>query len=469
MQNNFEYDVLVLGSGPGGYVAAIRASQLGLKTAIIEKESLGGICLNWGCIPTKALLRTAEILHYIKNSEEFGIKCEGYKVDFAKVIARSREISNKLSGGIKHLLNKNKISIIEGYGRFLDKNCIEISKDNKSFKVTGKNIIIATGAKAKFLKGLSPKESEIIMGYRQALMPNKLPEKLLVIGSGAIGVEFASFYNALGVDVTILEVADRILINEDKEISEFAKKAFENQGIKILTSAEIKKFTINKSDINFEIKSKSKDSNASYDAVISAVGVSANIEDIGLEKINVSISDKKYIVTNEYLQTDEKNIYAIGDVVSPPWLAHKASHEGFISAEVIAGKKPKPINPLNIPGCTYCHPQIASVGLTQAKAESEFGKDNINIGNFPLSANGKALALGDYNGFIKTIFHKKTGELLGAHMIGAEVTEMIYGLVLTKQLEGTELDLMHTIFPHPTISEAIHESVLNAFGKSIHI
>lgn len=466
---DFEYDVLVLGSGPGGYVAAIKASQLGLKTAIIEKENLGGVCLNWGCIPTKALLRTAEILHYIKNSEEFGIKCEGYKVDFKKVIARSREVSNKLSNGIKHLLNKNKISIIEGYGKFLDKNCIEVTKDSKSFKVTGKNIIIATGAKAKFLKGLSPEDSEMIMGYRQALMPNKLPEKLLVIGSGAIGVEFASFYNAMGSDVTILEVADRILINEDKEISEFAQKSFENQGIKILTSAEIKKFSINNNDINFEIKSESKDVSASYDAVISAVGVSANIEDIGLEKINVNISDRKYIITNEYLQTNEKNIYAIGDVVAPPWLAHKASHEGVLSAEVIAGQKPKPINPLNIPGCTYCHPQIASVGLTQAKAESEYGKDNINVGNFPLMANSKALALGDANGFIKTIFHKKTGELLGAHMIGPEVTEIIYGLVLTKQLEGTELDLMNTIFPHPTISEAIHESVLNAFGKSIHI
>ena len=466
---DFEYDVLILGSGPGGYVAAIKASQLGLKTAIIEKESLGGICLNWGCIPTKALLRTAEILHYIKNSEEFGIKCEGYKVDFKKVIARSREVSNKLSNGIKHLLNKNKISIIEGYGKFLDKNCIEVTKGSKSFKVTGKNIIIATGAKAKFLKGLSPEDSEMIMGYRQALMPSKLPKKLLVIGSGAIGVEFASFYNALGADVTILEVADRILINEDKEISEFAQKSFEKQGIKILTSAEIKKFSINKKDINFEIKSKSKDITASYDAVISAVGVSANIENIGLEKINVNISDRKYIVTDEYLQTNEKNIYAIGDVVAPPWLAHKASHEGILSAEVIAGKKPKPINSLNIPGCTYCHPQIASVGLTQARAESEYGKDDINVGNFPLMANGKALALGDADGFIKTIFHKKTGELLGAHMIGPEVTEMIYGLVLTKQLEGTELDLMNTIFPHPTISEAIHESVLNAFGKSIHI
>lgn len=466
---DFEYDVLVLGSGPGGYVTAIRASQLGLKTAIIEKESLGGICLNWGCIPTKALLRTTEILHYIKNSEEFGIKCEGYKVDFKKVIARSREVSNKLSNGIKHLLDKNKISIIEGYGKFLDKNCIEVTKDSKSFKVTGKNIIIATGAKAKFLKGLSPEDSEMIMGYRQALMPSKLPKKLLVIGSGAIGVEFASFYNAMGSDVTILEVADRILINEDKEISEFAQKSFENQGIKILTSAEIKKFSINKSDINFEIKSKSKDISASYDAVISAVGVSANIEDIGLEKINVNISDKKYIITDEYLRTNEKNIYAIGDVVAPPWLAHKASHEGVLSAEVIAGKKPKSINSLNIPGCTYCHPQIASVGLTQIRAEGEFGKDNINVGNFPLMANGKALALGDTNGFIKTIFHKKTGELLGAHMIGPEVTEIIYGLVLTKQLEGTELDLMNTIFPHPTISEAIHESVLNAFGKSIHI
>ena len=466
---NFEYDVVILGSGPGGYVAAIKASQLGLKTAIIEKEKLGGVCLNWGCIPTKALLRTAEILSYIKNAEEFGIKCEGFKVDFDKVIKRSRDVANKLSSGINHLLNKNKISIIEGYGRFLNKNCIEITKANKSTKVTAKNIIIATGAKAKFLKGLSPEDSEMIMGYRQALMPSKLPKKLLVIGSGAIGVEFASFYNAMGSDVTILEIADRILINEDSEISEFAQKSFEKEGIQILTSAKINKFSIKKERIAFEITSKNKNFSDSFDAVISAVGVSANIEDIGLEKINVKISDKKYILTDQSLLTNESNIYAIGDVVAPPWLAHKASHEGVLAAEYIAGKNPKPINHLNIPGCTYCHPQIASVGLTQEKAESEYGKDTVNVGNFPLIANGKALALGDTNGFIKTIFHKKTGELLGAHMIGPEVTEMIYGLVLTKQLEGTELDLMSTIFPHPTISEAIHESVLNAFGRSIHI
>ena len=307
------------------------------------------------------------------------------------------------------------------------------------------------------------------MGYKEALMPKKLPKKILVIGSGAIGVEFASFYNTLGSKVTILEIADRILINEDKEISELAHKSFEKQGIKILTSAKINKFNIKKESINFEITSKSKDHNDSFDAVISAIGVSANVEEIGLDKVNVKISDKQYIVTNEYLQTNEKNIYAIGDVVAPPWLAHKASHEGVLAAEIIADKSPKPINHLNIPGCTYCHPQIASVGLTQEKAESEYGKDIVNVGNFPLIANGKALALGDTNGFIKTIFHKKTGELLGAHMIGPEVTEMIYGLVLAKQLEGTELDLMNTIFPHPTISESIHESVLNAFGKSIHI
>ena len=466
---NFEYDVVVLGSGPGGYVAAIKASQLGLKTAIIEKESLGGICLNWGCIPTKALLRSAEILHSIKNAEEFGIKCESFKVDFDRVIKRSREVASKLSSGINHLLSKNKISIIEGYGKLVNKNCIEVSKKNKSTKVTAKNIIIATGAKPKFLKGLTPNDSEMIMGYKEALIPKKLPKKILVIGSGAIGVEFASFYNTLGSKVTVLEITDRILINEDKEISEFAHKSFEKQGIKILTSAKINKFNIKKESIDFEITSKSKDHNDSFDAVISAIGVSANVEEIGLDKVNVKISDKQYIATNEYLQTNEKNIYAIGDVVAPPWLAHKASHEGILAVEVIAGKTPKPINHLNIPGCTYCHPQIASVGLTQEKAENEYGKENINTGNFPLIANGKALALGDTNGFIKTIFHKKTGEFLGAHMIGPEVTEMIYGLVLAKQLEGTELDLMNTIFPHPTISESIHESVLNAFGKSIHI
>ena len=465
----FDYDVLVLGSGPGGYVAAIKASQLGLKVAIVEKGNLGGVCLNWGCIPTKALLRTAEILDYIKNAEEFGIICNNYEVNFEKVIARSREIANKLSGGISHLLKKCDVSVINGHGKFINKNCLEVKQEEKTHKITAKNIIIATGARPKFLKGLSPEDSKMIMGYKQALMPEKMPKNLLVIGSGAIGVEFASFYNSLGAKVTIVEVSDRIMIHEDKEVSEFVKKSFEKQGIVVLTSAVIKNFTIRQNDIEFEIKSGEKITKEGFDSVISAVGVCANIEEIGLENTNVKISEQKYIMTNSFLETNEKGVYAIGDVVSPPWLAHKASREGVICAEVIAGGESEPINPLNIPGCTYCHPQVASVGLTQEKAEAQYGKDKIRVGNFPLLANGKALALGDGAGFIKTIFHEKTGELLGAHMVGPEVTEMIFGLVLAKQLESTEIDLMRTIFPHPTISEAIHESVLSAFGKGIHI
>ncbi len=466
----FDYDVLVLGAGPGGYVAGIRASQLGLKTAVIEKENLGGVCLNWGCIPTKALLRSAEILHYIKNAEEFGITCRGYKIDFEKIISRSRKVANKLSSGVSHLLKKSNVQVINGHGRFVNKNCIEVIKGKESSQITAKNIIIATGAKPKFLDGLSPKDSKVIMGYREALIPQKLPKNLLIIGSGAVGVEFASFYNALGSKITILEISDRILRSEDKEVAEFVQKSFEKQGIRVLTSAEIKLFSIQKNNtISFEINSKTEGTKESFDSIISAVGVSVNIEDIGLENTNVKISDRKHIETNEFLETEEKGVYAIGDVVAPPWLAHKASKEAVICTEVIAGKKPKPINTLNIPSCTYCYPQIASIGLTQEKAESKYGKEEIRVGSFPLLANGKALALGESDGFIKTIFHKKTGELLGTHMVGAEVTEMIFGLALTKQLEGNELDLINTVFPHPTISEAIHESVLIAVGRGLHI
>ena len=467
--NNCEYDVIVLGSGPGGYIAAIRASQLGLKTAIIEKENLGGICLNWGCIPTKSLLHTTEILHSMKHSHELGIQYTGVSIDINKIVSRSREVSSKLSDGIKYLLSKNKISILKGHGRFVNKNCIEVSQCNNSIKVTGKNIIIATGARAKFLKGLSPQDSDIIMGYRQALTPNTIPKKLLIIGSGAIGIEFASFYHALGTDVTIVEIANRILMNEDEEISKFAEESFRQQGIKILTCATIQNFVTKEKQIHFSIKTKSTEINASFDAVISAIGVTANIEDIGLEKTKVTISDKGHIMTDQYMQTNEEQIFAIGDVVAPPWVAHKASHEGVLVAEFIAGNHPQIINHLNIPACTYSYPQIASVGLTQTKAENEYGKHGIKVGNFPLNANSKAVILNHTKGFIKTIFHHKTGELLGAHMIGAEVTELIYGLVLSKQLEATEIDLMNIIFPHPTISEAIHESVLNAYDKSIHI
>ena len=466
---NYDYDVIVLGAGPGGYVAAIKASQLGCKTAIIEKDKLGGICLNWGCIPTKALLRTTEILTYIKNSEEFGIKCKNYEVDFFKIIDRSRKMTQKLSSGIEYLLKKNQVTVIKGSGKFLNKHSIIVQQNCNYITVTTKYAIIATGARAKFLDGLSPQNSKMIMGYKEALIPEKLPNKLLIIGGGAIGVEFASFYNTLGTKVTIMESANRILVNEDKEVSLFAHKCFKEQGIEVITSAIIRDYHINSTNIHFNIKSKLDAISSEFDAVISSVGITANIQDIGLETINVKVSDKNYIIVDDYLKTHEQNIYAIGDVIAPPWLAHKASYEGVVCSKNIVMKNNTPINRLNIPGCTYSYPQIASVGLTQEKAEALYGKDAINIGRFPLSANSKALICGDTNGFIKTIFHNKTGELLGAHTIGPEVTEMIYGLVLTKHLEGTELDLMNVIFPHPTLSEAIYESVLNAFNQGIHI
>ena len=466
---NFKYDVVVLGAGPGGYVAAIRAAQLGLKTAIIEKEKLGGICLNWGCIPTKALLRTAEILNNIKKSNDFGIKIKGYEIDFSRIINRSREISSKLSNGIKYLLNNNKVEVIKGHGRFESKNSIKVIQNSESIYINAKNFIIATGARPKFIKGLSPQDSPIIMGYKEALMPEKLPKKTLIIGGGAIGVEFASFYNALGSKVTLIEVADRILVNEDKEVSEFSRQSLEKQGIKIFTSARIINFSIYDNNIKFDIESSNFIHTDSYDNVISAIGIISNIEDIGLENINIKVTNGDRIAVEDDLRTSVDNIYAIGDVTSAPWLAHKASHEGVIASENIKGYKTHKIDLNNIPGCIYSHPQIASVGLTENKAEIQYGKHNIAVGKFPLSASGKALALGESEGFVKTIFCKKTGELLGAHMIGPEVTEMIHSLVLIKVLEGTELDLMKVMFPHPTISEAIHESVLNAFQRAIHI
>ena len=461
MENKF--DLVILGAGPGGYVAAIRGAQLGLKTAVVEKEHLGGICLNWGCIPTKALLKASEIYHTMQNAEEFGISCENIRFDFAKVIQRSRNVAAKLSGGIKHLLSKNKVAVIEGHARLEGNGAISI--DGKK-QVTAKNIIVATGARPRILKGIEA-DGDLILDYKSAMIPKTLPKKLLVIGSGAIGIEFASFYNMMGSDVTVVEIGNRILSAEDTEISQMAHKAFEKRGIKILTSSSTKKVKKGKVSVEVEIEQSGKISKHTFDKVISAVGIVPNIEEIGIEKTKIKL-DKGFIKTDEYMQTDEQGVYAIGDVTAAPWLAHKASHEGIICVEKIA--KQKHITPLkkdNIPGCTYCYPQVASIGLTEEQAKKEGRK--IKVGRFPLMGNGKAIAVGEADGLVKTIFDTQTGELLGAHMIGAEVTEMIQGFAIAKAGELTEEEIMHTVFPHPTISESMHESVLDSVNRVIHI
>ena len=467
-----KFDLCVIGAGPGGYVAAIRAAQLGLKVAVIEANHLGGICLNWGCIPTKALLRCSEINHLLHNLDQYGFSAKEVKFDFKKIIARSREVSKKLSGGISHLLKKNKVEVIDGFGKLISKNKIKVTKDNKDVcEVEAANIIIATGAGAKILPGMEP-DSKFIWSYREAMLPDAMPKSLLVVGSGAIGVEFASFYHNMGVQVTLIEMAENILPVEDEEISKLARKSFEKQGIKIHTSAALKAIKKNKDHIVAEVQIKGKKEEIKAEKVVIAVGITPNTKDIGLEKTRVKL-DRSHIVTNGYMETDEKGIYAIGDVVSAPWLAHKASHEGVIAAEKIAeslgkynAKDTHPIKKENIPGCTYCRPQIASVGLTEKQAKEQGYK--IKVGRFPYMANGKAIAMGETEGLVKTIFDEETGELLGAHLIGAEVTEMIQGYIIGKQAELTEIDFMHTIFPHPTMSEMMHESVLDAFGKAIH-
>jgi dihydrolipoamide dehydrogenase len=461
-----EFDVVVIGAGPGGYVAAIRASQLKLKTAIIEREHLGGICLNWGCIPTKALLKTSEIYHSIKNAEQYGITCKNVSVDFGKVVARSREVAQKLSQGIKGLMKKNNITVLDGHGKLLGTNKVSITNGSKTEEIKAKHIIIATGARAREVEGLKP-DGKNIWTYKEAMVPKELPKSLLVVGSGAIGIEFASFYNMFGVDVTVVEISSRILMAEDEEIAATAHKSFEKRGIKIITNTQVKEAKAEKNGVTVTLLNKDgKSTKASFDKVISAVGIVANVENIGLEKTKIKL-EKGFIKTDAFMHTDEPSIYAIGDVTSPPWLAHKASHEAVLCVEKIAGLKGHPIKRENIPGCTYCYPQIASVGLSEAKAK-ELGR-KIKVGKFPFFANGKAIALGETEGFIKTIFDEKTGELLGAHMIGPEVTEMIQSLALAKTAELTEAELMHNIFPHPTLSEAIHESVLDAYKKVLHI
>jgi dihydrolipoamide dehydrogenase len=460
------YDVVIIGSGPGGYVTAIRAAQLGFKTAVVEREHLGGICLNWGCIPTKALLRTAEIYRNIQNAEEFGIKVQGLEFDFQKVIERSRGISQQLSTGVGYLLKKNKVDVIIGHARLAGKGRVVVEKEtNRADDLTAKHIILATGARARSLPGMEP-DGEMIWSYKEAMVPEKLPNSLLVIGSGAIGIEFASFYHTLGVDVTIVEVLPRILAVEDEEISALAQKIFEKDGMKVLTSSSVKSLKKSSNNIIATIESAEHSSEIIVDRVIMAVGIVGNHERLGLENTEVEV-DKNHVLINEWCETREPNVYAIGDLVGPPWLAHKASHEGIICIEKISGKDEiKPLNPRLIPGCTYCHPQIASVGLTETAArEKGFA---IKVGRFPFIGNGKAIALGEPEGLIKIIFDAKSGALLGAHMLGAEVTELIQGYVIGMSLETTEIELMETVFPHPTLSEMMHEAALDAYGKVIH-
>jgi dihydrolipoamide dehydrogenase len=467
-----KFDLCVIGAGPGGYVAAIRAAQLGLKVAIIEANHLGGICLNWGCIPTKALLKSAEVNHLLHNLDSFGFAAEKVTFDFAKIIERSRGVSKKLSGGIGGLLKKNKVEVIDGFAKFLDSKKISVSKDGAEVaQVEAAYFIIATGARARVIPGMEP-DVENIWTYREAMTPKALPKSLIVIGSGAIGSEFASFYKNMGSEVTLVEMAENILPVEDEEISKLARKSFEKQGIKIHTSSALKALKVAKGEVIASVEIAGKIEEIKAEKAIMAVGIVANIENIGLEKTKVK-ADKGRIETNGYLETADANIFAIGDVAGAPWLAHKASHEGVIAAEKIASKMNKydakkihPIKKENIPGCTYSMPQIASVGLTEKKAK-ELGK-KIKVGRFPYMANGKAIAAGETEGLIKVIFDEKTGELLGAHLIGAEVTEMIQGYVIAKQAELTEEDLMHTIFAHPTMSEMMHEAVLDAYGKVIH-
>ena len=460
------FDVIVIGAGPGGYVAAIRASQLGLKTAIVEREHMGGICLNWGCIPTKAMLRSSEVFHLMHRAKEFGLKAEGIGYDLDAVVKRSRAVAKQLNGGVGHLMKKNKVEVIMGTATLPAKGKVSVKTEKGTEELAAKSIILATGARARELPGLEA-DGERVWTYKHALVPPHMPKKLLVIGSGAIGIEFASFYNTLGADTTVVEVMERILPVEDAEISAFAKKSFEKQGMKIMQKAVVKQLDRAKDKVTAHIETGGKVEKHEFDTVISAVGIVGNVEGLGLEALGVKI-DRTHVVTDEYCRTGVEGLYAIGDIAGAPWLAHKASHEGVMVAELIAGKnKVHPVKPTSIAGCTYCHPQVASVGYTEAKAK-ELGYE-VKVGRFPFIGNGKAIALGEPEGLVKTVFDAKTGELLGAHMIGAEVTELIQGYVVGRQLETTEEDLMETVFPHPTLSEMMHESVLDAYDRVIHI
>jgi dihydrolipoamide dehydrogenase len=461
-----QFDLIVLGSGPGGYVAAIRAAQLGMKTAIVERDQLGGICLNWGCIPTKALLRTSEINHLLHNLKSYGFAADNPRFDIEAVVKRSRAVAKQLSQGVAHLMRKNKITVVSGDGKLAGKQTLAVTKDGKDVAVLkAPHIILATGARARQLPGIET-DGKLIWSYREAMVPPAMPKSLLVIGSGAIGIEFASFYHDMGAEVTVVEVLDRVLPVEDEEISAFARKSFEKQGIKIQTSATVKAVKKNGENVTATIEAGGKSQQVTVDRVISAVGIVGNVENIGIEGTGVKV-DRTHVVIDEWCRTGEPGIYAIGDLCGPPWLAHKASHEGVVCVEKIAGQNDvHPIDWRNVPGCTYCRPQVASVGLTEARAKAE-GRQ-LKVGKFPFIGNGKAIALGEPEGMVKTVFDAQTGELLGAHMVGAEVTELIQGYVIAKASEATEAELINTIFPHPTISETMHEAVLDAYGRVIH-
>ena len=459
------YDVIVIGAGPGGYVAAIRAAQLGLKTIVVEREHMGGICLNWGCIPTKAMLRSSEVYHLMQRAKEFGLSAQGIDYDLDAVVARSRAIAKQLNGGVSHLLKKNKVTALMGAATLTAPGQVSVKTAKGEESLSAKHIIIATGARARELPGLEG-DGDLVWTYKTALTPPRMPKKLLVIGSGAIGIEFANFYNTLGVDTTVVEVMDRVMPVEDAEISAFAQNAFEKQGMKIRTKTMVKQLDRGQGSVTAHIEQNGKVTTEVFDTVISAVGIVGNVENLGLEALGVDV-DRTHIKTDAYCRTAVAGVYAIGDVAGAPWLAHKASHEGVMVAEMIAGGTPHPVKPESIAGCTYCTPQVASVGYTEAQAK-EAGHE-VRVGRFPFIGNGKAIALGESEGMVKTVFDAKTGELLGAHMIGAEVTELIQGYVVGRQLETTEEDLMQTVFPHPTLSEMMHESVLDAWDRAIHI
>ncbi|AOW24271.1 dihydrolipoyl dehydrogenase [Sphingomonas melonis TY] len=459
------YDLIVLGSGPGGYVSAIRASQLGMKVAIVERERLGGICLNWGCIPTKALLRTSEVYHYMTHADAYGLKADNVGFDLGKIVDRSRKVAGQLNAGVKGLMKKNKVTVVEGFGTLTGKGKLSVKQGDKTVELAAKHIMVATGARARDLP-FAKADGKRIWTYRHAMVPEVMPTKLLVIGSGAIGVEFASFYNDMGADVTIVEMLDRILPVEDAEVSEFMTKALTKQGIKILTKSGLEKLEPGANGVTAAIKdADGKVTSTEFSHAIVAIGIVPNTENIGLEALGVE-TERGHIKVDGYGRTNVEGIYAIGDVTGAPWLAHKASHEGIVCVEKIAGQNPHPFETWNIPGCTYSRPQVASVGLTETKAK-DAGHD-VKVGKFPFIGNGKAIALGEAEGFIKTVFDAKTGELLGAHMVGAEVTELIQGYVIARQLETTEHELMETVFAHPTLSEMMHESTLSAYGRALH-
>ncbi len=462
MSNSF--DMIVIGAGPGGYVAAIRGAQLGLRVAIVEREHLGGICLNWGCIPTKAMLRSAEVFHLMHRAKEFGLEAKSIGYDLDAVVKRSRGIAKQLNSGVGHLLRKNKVTVIMGDATIPAKGKVQVRTDKGTQDLDAKNIILATGARARELPGLEA-DGDLVWNYKHALVPPRMPKRLLVIGSGAIGIEFASFYNTLGADTTVVEVMDRILPVEDAEISEFASKQFDSQGMTIREAAMVKQLDRGAAKVTAHIEAGGEMSSEEFDTVISAVGIVGNTEGLGLEALGVKVA-RTHVVTDPYGRSGVEGVYAIGDLAGAPWLAHKASHEGVMVAELIAGGHPHAVAPESIAGCTYCQPQVASVGLTEAQAKEQ-GFD-IKVGRFPFIGNGKAIALGESEGLVKTVFDAKTGALLGAHMVGAEVTELIQGYVVGRQLETTEQDLMQAVFPHPTLSEMMHESVLDAWGRAIH-